>query len=96
VAGVRIIIYPKDHLPLHLHAKFAEHEPMISILTGDVLEGSLPNFNTVTVGGYTFGWSLDEIGNEIDFCPDATRILIETHNVEELAKCYRSSQSGAE
>ena len=42
VLGVRIIIYPKDHLPPHLHAKFAEYEAMISILTGDVLEGSLP------------------------------------------------------
>ena len=42
VSGVRIIIYPKDHLPPHLHAKFAEHEAMISIVTGDVLEGSLP------------------------------------------------------
>ncbi len=42
VLGVRIIIYPKDHLPPHLHAKFAEHEAMISIMTGDVLEGSLP------------------------------------------------------
>jgi hypothetical protein len=38
VAGVRII----DHLPPHLHAKFAEHEAMISILTGDLLEGSFP------------------------------------------------------
>ena len=42
VSGVRIIIYPKDHLPPHLHAKFAEHEAMISIVTSDVLEGSLP------------------------------------------------------
>ena len=42
VAGVRIIIYPKDHLPPHLHVKFAEHEAMISIVTGEVLEGSLP------------------------------------------------------
>jgi hypothetical protein len=42
VFGVRIIIYPKDHLPPHLHAKFAEHEAMISIATGDLLEGSLP------------------------------------------------------
>ena len=42
VAGVRIIIYPKDHLPPHLHAILAEHEAMISIVTGDVLEGSLP------------------------------------------------------
>jgi len=38
VFGVRIIIYPKDHLPPHLHAKFAEHEAMISI----AMEGSLP------------------------------------------------------
>ena len=42
VAGVRIIIYPKDYLPPHLHVKFAEHEAMISIVTGEVLEGSLP------------------------------------------------------
>ncbi len=42
VSGVRVIIYPKDHLPPHLHAKFAEHEAMISIVTGDVLEGSFP------------------------------------------------------
>ena len=42
VFGVRIMIYPKDHLPSHLHAKFAEHEAMISIVTGDVLEGALP------------------------------------------------------
>jgi Domain of unknown function (DUF4160) len=42
VLGVRIVIYPKDHLPPHLHAIFAEHEAMISIVTGDVLEGSLP------------------------------------------------------
>ena len=42
VFGVRIMIYPKDHLPPHLHAKFGEHEAMISIVTGDVLEGALP------------------------------------------------------
>jgi hypothetical protein len=42
VSGVRIVIYPKDHLPPHLHAILAEHEAMISIVTGDILEGSLP------------------------------------------------------
>ena len=43
-------------------------------------------FNTVAVGehGHTFGWNLDDLGNEIDFCPDATRTLIETQKVEEL------------
>lgn len=42
IDGIRIVIYPKDHLPPHLHAIFGEFEIMISILTGDVLQGSLP------------------------------------------------------
>ena len=55
-------------------------------------------FRTVAVGeyGHTFGWNLNDIGNEIDFCPDATRILIETQKVEELAERYRLSRSAAE
>ena len=55
-------------------------------------------FNTFSVGdhGYTFGWNLDDLGHEIGFCPDSTRILIETQKVEELAKRYRSSRSAAE
>ena len=52
VLGVRIIIYPKDHLPPHLHAKSAEHEAMISIVTGDVLEGSLPRAKLRAVQGW--------------------------------------------
>jgi hypothetical protein len=55
-------------------------------------------FNTVSVGehGHTFGWNLDDVGHEIDFCPDATRILIETQKVEELAQHYRPNRSAAE
>jgi hypothetical protein len=55
-------------------------------------------FNTVSVGehGHTFGWNLDDIGHEIDFCPDATRIRIETQKVEELAEHYRMNRSAAE
>ena len=55
-------------------------------------------FNTVSIGdhGYTFSWNLDEFGNEIDFCPDATRILIETQKVEELAERNRLNRSAAE
>jgi hypothetical protein len=55
-------------------------------------------FNTVAVGehGHTFGWNLDEVGHEIDFCPDATRIRIETQKVDELAERYRLSRSAAE
>jgi Protein of unknown function (DUF2442) len=55
-------------------------------------------FQTVAVGehGHTFGWNLDDIGHEIDFCPDATRILIETQKVEELAKRYKQRRTEAE
>ena len=55
-------------------------------------------FNTVAVGehGHTFGWNLDDIGHEIDFCPDATRIRIETQKVEELTERFRLSRSAAE
>jgi hypothetical protein len=55
-------------------------------------------FNTVAVGehGHTFGWNLDDLGHEIDFCPDATRIRIETQKVEELAEQYRPNRSAAE
>jgi hypothetical protein len=52
-------------------------------------------FRTVAVGeyGHAFGWNLDDIGSEIDFGADATRIHIETQKVEELADRYRLSQS---
>jgi hypothetical protein len=44
-------------------------------------------FRTVTLGdqGRSFGWSLEEIGEEIDFCPDATRITLETQDVQAMA-----------
>jgi hypothetical protein len=42
VDGVKVIIWHKDHLPPHLHAKFGEHEAQISIRTSDVLNGRLP------------------------------------------------------
>lgn len=46
--------------------------------------------------GQTFGWFLNEIGNEIDFCPDATRIKLETQAVEQLAASYRARRPAAE
>ncbi len=55
-------------------------------------------FGTVAVAdyGHSLGWNLDDCGHEIDFCPDATRILIETQKIEELAGCYALSRSAAE
>ena len=42
VEGVKIMIFANDHAPPHFHAKFAEFEALISIATGDILDGSLP------------------------------------------------------
>jgi hypothetical protein len=49
VEGVRIMIHLKDHLPPHLHAMFSGFEAQISIVTGDVLHGSLPPAKLKTV-----------------------------------------------
>ena len=42
IDGVKIMIYPGDHVPPHFHAVLAEHEALISIATGNVLKGGLP------------------------------------------------------
>jgi hypothetical protein len=42
IEGVRVTVYPNDHPPPHFHARIAEHEALVSIATGEVLEGSLP------------------------------------------------------
>jgi len=42
VDSVRITVYPEAHPPPHFHARLAEHEALISIATGEILEGSLP------------------------------------------------------
>jgi hypothetical protein len=35
-------MYYQDHAPPHFHAIYGEHEAVIGIATGDVLEGVLP------------------------------------------------------
>ncbi|ASS47999.1 MAG: hypothetical protein A3D31_01090 [Candidatus Fluviicola riflensis] len=41
--GVRIEIYGREHLPVHIHAKYGEYEALVNIRTGEVFEGSLPS-----------------------------------------------------
>ena len=50
----------------------------------------------VAEGGHAFGWNLHELGAEIDFCADATRIDIETQFVEGAAERHRSQTTAAE
>jgi len=40
--GIAIYLYYEDHPPPHVHARYAEHRAKVSILTGEVIEGTLP------------------------------------------------------
>ena len=42
IDGIRITIFANDYAPPHFNAKYAEFEALVSIATGDILEGSLP------------------------------------------------------
>lgn len=55
-------------------------------------------FRTVAVseGGHTFGWNLNDPGHEIDFCPDAARIEVETAIVEAMADRFEATRAAAE
>ena len=41
--GIIIYFYADDHLPSHFHARYAEYEAQISIETGNIMVGDLPN-----------------------------------------------------
>ncbi len=40
--GIVIAMYFDDHPPPHFHARYGEHEAQVSILTGEILNGTLP------------------------------------------------------
>lgn len=40
--GILIKFYFRDHSPPHFHAEYGEHEAQYSILTLEVIHGSLP------------------------------------------------------
>ena len=42
IEGVKIELHSRDHLPVHVHATYAEHEALVNIRTGELFEGDLP------------------------------------------------------
>ena len=50
----------------------------------------------IAQGGRSFGWNLDEVGEEIDLCADSARIDIETKMVSEMAERHRNRRTAAE
>jgi hypothetical protein len=41
--GIIIAMYYNDHAPPYFHAKYGDLEMKVNIVTGEVMEGSLPN-----------------------------------------------------
>jgi hypothetical protein len=69
-----------------------ETAPMLAPLEDESYFGKV----AVAPHGNSFGWNLDQPGHEIDFCPDAVRIAVETEIVEQLAADYRAHRSAAD
>ena len=40
--GIVISVFPREHLPPHCHAQYAEYEVLIAIRTLEVIAGQLP------------------------------------------------------
>ncbi len=40
--GIRIEIHNREHLPVHIHAKYGEYEALINVRTGELFKGKLP------------------------------------------------------
>jgi hypothetical protein len=38
IDGIKIVVYSREHLPPHIHAKYGEYEAMINIHTGEIEE----------------------------------------------------------
>jgi hypothetical protein len=69
--------------------------PVLRVTFDDGLAGEY-DLSEMIAEGPAFARLKDEAGHEIDFCPDATRIRIETQKVNELADQYRMRRSAAE
>lgn len=99
IADVSVVRYPVLRVTFN-DGLSGEYDLSESIAKGPVFEPLKDEafFAQVAVDpyGHTFGWNLDDFGNEINFCPDATRIEIEEQKVAELAARYRASRSAAE
>jgi len=50
--GIKINIYPNDHVPPHIHAIYGEHEALINICNQEILKGFLPKAHQYTVQTY--------------------------------------------
>jgi hypothetical protein len=63
--GIAIRMYVRDHPPPHFHAVYAEHEALVDIDTGDVIEGALPRAAARLVKEWTLAQQ-DQLRNNWD------------------------------
>jgi hypothetical protein len=51
--GIVIFMYFKDHFPPHFHAVYNEYEALMSIETGEIMQGDLPKRQLRLVQAWT-------------------------------------------
>lgn len=42
ISGIKIEMYSREHLPVHIHVKYGEYEALLNIKTSEVMGGRLP------------------------------------------------------
>jgi hypothetical protein len=52
INGIKINVYPNDHVPPHIHAIYGEYEALIGITTLETLRGYLPKAQLQTVHNF--------------------------------------------
>ena len=43
LSGIKIEMYSREHLPVHIHVKYGEYETLLNIKTSEVMGGRLPS-----------------------------------------------------
>jgi len=99
LASVEVVRYPL--LRVTFSDGFSGEYDLTDMIHHDTLFAPLINkgyFASVRVkeDGRSFGWNLDKIGHEIEFCADATRVMLETQAVMTLAQSYAARFVAAE
>ena len=59
--GIAIYLYYEDHPPPHIHARYGEHQAKVSIVSGEIIDGSLPRRAARLVGEWVSEHT-DELG----------------------------------
>ena len=52
VKGIKINVYPNDHVPPNIHALYGEHEALTEIRTRKIIKGALPKTQQLAAAAF--------------------------------------------